>query len=113
MRLQDAARVIRSKNAGPTPVTIDLMFDDEKLSARALKPRLIIAVHIVIAQLAGRRGGGGHALAGIALLAPEAVVGDRDRRFAEDDGRCPALRRDSQDIAPGVAAHRQHRVQRG
>ena len=37
MRLQDAARVIRSKNAGPTQVTIDLMFDDEKLYARALK----------------------------------------------------------------------------
>lgn len=36
MRLRDAARVIRSKNAGPTQVTIDLMFDDEKLYARAL-----------------------------------------------------------------------------
>lgn len=36
MRLRDAARVIRSKNAGPTQVTIDLMFDDEKLYRRAL-----------------------------------------------------------------------------
>jgi predicted RNase H-like nuclease len=36
MRLRDAARVIRSKNAGPTQVTIDLMFDDPKLYARAL-----------------------------------------------------------------------------
>ena len=36
MRLQDAARVIRSKNAGPTEVTIDLMFDDRKLYERAL-----------------------------------------------------------------------------
>lgn len=37
MRLREAARVIRSKNAGPTQVTIDLMFDDEKLFSRALK----------------------------------------------------------------------------
>jgi hypothetical protein len=37
MRLREAARVIRSKNAGPTQVTIDLMFDDEKLYARALR----------------------------------------------------------------------------
>ena len=36
MRLQDAARVIRSKNAGPTQVTIDLMFDDATLYERAL-----------------------------------------------------------------------------
>lgn len=36
MRLRDAARVIRSKNAGPTQVTIDLMFDDPRLYARAL-----------------------------------------------------------------------------
>jgi hypothetical protein len=37
MRLRDAARVIRSKNAGPTQVTIDLMFEDPKLYQRALK----------------------------------------------------------------------------
>ena len=36
MRLQEAARVIRSKNAGPTQVTIDLMFDDKALYERAL-----------------------------------------------------------------------------
>ncbi len=36
MRMRDAALVIRSKNAGPTQVTIDLMFDDPKLYARAL-----------------------------------------------------------------------------
>lgn len=36
MRLQEAARVVRSKNAGPTQVTIDLMFDTEALYARAL-----------------------------------------------------------------------------
>lgn len=36
MRLQEAARVIRSKNAGPTEITIDIMFDDPKLYERAL-----------------------------------------------------------------------------
>jgi len=36
MRLQDAARVIRSKNAGPTEITIDIMFDDTALYERAL-----------------------------------------------------------------------------
>lgn len=29
-RLQDLAAVLRSKNAGPFQITIDLMFDDEK-----------------------------------------------------------------------------------
>jgi len=36
MRLLDAARVIRSKNAGPTTLTIDLMFNDEASFKRAL-----------------------------------------------------------------------------
>lgn len=36
MRLRDAARIIRSKNAGPTQVTIDLMFNDEAMFSRAL-----------------------------------------------------------------------------
>jgi hypothetical protein len=36
MKLLDAARVIRSKNAGPTALTIDLMFNDESLYRRAL-----------------------------------------------------------------------------
>ena len=30
MRLVDCARVIRSKNAGPTTLTLDLMFEDER-----------------------------------------------------------------------------------
>jgi hypothetical protein len=43
MKLLDAARVIRSKNAGPTTLTVDLMFNDHSgyeraLSASALKP---------------------------------------------------------------------------
>ena len=37
MKIRDAARVIRSKNAGPTQVSLDLMFDDPKLYERALK----------------------------------------------------------------------------
>ncbi|MBC7779551.1 MAG: DUF4387 domain-containing protein [Proteobacteria bacterium] len=36
MKLIDVARVIRSKNAGPTTLTIDLMFDDETGYRRAL-----------------------------------------------------------------------------
>ncbi len=51
MRLRDAARVIRSKNAGPTQVTIDLMFDDEKLYRRALAASSMSAA--VIAQRYG------------------------------------------------------------
>jgi len=30
MRLRDAARVLRSKNAGPLTVTLDLMFDSKE-----------------------------------------------------------------------------------
>ncbi|MCB1549018.1 MAG: DUF4387 domain-containing protein [Hyphomicrobiaceae bacterium] len=37
MRLRDAAKVVRSKNAGPTEITIDLMFEDKALYQRALK----------------------------------------------------------------------------
>lgn len=37
MKIRDAARVIRSKNAGPTQVSLDLLFDDPKLYERALK----------------------------------------------------------------------------
>ena len=36
MRLLDVARIIRSKNAGPTTLTIDLMFNDEASFKRAL-----------------------------------------------------------------------------
>ena len=43
MKLADAARVIRSKNAGPLKVTVDLMFDAEPgyraaLASPALSP---------------------------------------------------------------------------
>jgi hypothetical protein len=36
MKLIDVARVIRSKNAGPTTLTVDLMFNDEAGYKRAL-----------------------------------------------------------------------------
>lgn len=36
MKLIDVARVIRSKNAGPTTLTVDLMFNDESGYRRAL-----------------------------------------------------------------------------
>lgn len=36
MKLLDAARVIRSKNAGPTTLTVDLMFNDRGGYERAL-----------------------------------------------------------------------------
>ena len=46
MRLIEAARVIRSKNAGPTQFTIDLMFNnrhgyERALAAPALRPDVI------------------------------------------------------------------------
>ena len=37
MRLYELARVIRSKNAGPFTLTIDLMFEDETALTRVLK----------------------------------------------------------------------------
>ena len=36
MKLIDVARVIRSKNAGPTTLTVDVMFADEATYRRAL-----------------------------------------------------------------------------
>jgi len=36
MKLIDCARVIRSKNAGPTTLTLDLMFEDEARFRQAL-----------------------------------------------------------------------------
>jgi hypothetical protein len=43
MRLRDAARVVRSKNAGPTQVTLDIMFDRAELYERALKANALSA----------------------------------------------------------------------
>jgi hypothetical protein len=48
MKLMDLARVVRSKNAGPTTLTLDLMFNDESgyrlaCAAAALQPAAIAA----------------------------------------------------------------------
>ena len=51
MRLRDAAKVIRSKNAGPTEITVDLMFNDAEGFARGLKAPSLSAG--VIAQRYG------------------------------------------------------------
>lgn len=41
MRLADAARVLRSKNAGPLQVTLDIMFDDpQHFTAACRSPAL-------------------------------------------------------------------------
>lgn len=37
MKLMEAARVLRSKNAGPSTLTLDLMFGDEVTFARACR----------------------------------------------------------------------------
>jgi hypothetical protein len=36
VKLAEAARILRSKNAGPTMLTLDIMFDDPALFDRAL-----------------------------------------------------------------------------
>lgn len=50
MKLVDCARVIRSKNAGPTTLTLDLMFEDEAryrqaLVSRSLTPEAIAPLY--------------------------------------------------------------------
>ena len=50
MRLTEIARVIRSKNAGPTVLTLDLLFNDEAgfkhaCAADALKPDAIARLY--------------------------------------------------------------------
>lgn len=45
MKLLESARVVRSKNAGPTQLTIDIMFDDAlAFEAARTSPRLTTAV---------------------------------------------------------------------
>lgn len=51
MKLIDIARVIRSKNAGPTTLTVDLMFNDEAGYKRALAAPALAAP--AIARLYG------------------------------------------------------------
>ena len=52
MRLTDIAKVIRSKNAGPTTITLDLMFNDEAAyrtacASEALTPHAIASLYEV------------------------------------------------------------------
>ena len=49
MRLYDAATVIRSKNAGPFAVTVDLFFDDEETFALAKGSRLLTTAGVAAA----------------------------------------------------------------
>ena len=51
MKLVDAAKVVRSKNAGPLKITIDLMFDDEMMYERARQSPSLSAAHV--AQIYG------------------------------------------------------------
>lgn len=46
MKLIDIARVIRSKNAGPTTLTLDLLFNDEAGYLRALSSPALQAAEI-------------------------------------------------------------------
>lgn len=55
MKLKEAAKVIRSKNAGPLTLTIDLMFEDEKryqraVEAAALTPARVAALYGLAAE---------------------------------------------------------------
>ena len=46
MKLREAARVIRSKNAGPLTVTVDLMFGDEQRYRQAADSPALTAARI-------------------------------------------------------------------
>ena len=55
MKLIDIARVIRSKNAGPTTLTVDLMFNDSDgfnraLAAPALQPEALARLYALRAD---------------------------------------------------------------
>jgi Domain of unknown function (DUF4387) len=48
MKLIDAVRVIRSKNAGPLTLTIDLLFDDPSYYERALAAESLTPAEIAL-----------------------------------------------------------------
>jgi hypothetical protein len=55
MKLTDIAKVIRSKNAGPTTLTLDILFNDEAgyqraLNAPSLQPAAIAPLYGLKAQ---------------------------------------------------------------
>lgn len=55
MKLLEAARVIRSKNAGPTTLTVDLMFNERSgyeraLAAPDLKPEALSRLYALLPE---------------------------------------------------------------
>lgn len=88
-RLADLARVVRSKNAGPTLLTIDLLFDAPEKAARALAvltPAAVAALYGVPAQVIAYPPGNA-----IKIVMARAVVagdpGDRDVYGAQQHAR--------------------------
>jgi len=72
MKLVELARTVRSKNAGPLKLTLDLLFDDEAAYHRALQsPALAPAA---MAHLFGRREGSVEVLLYPAALAIKIVM---------------------------------------
>ena len=49
MRLYDAAAIVRSKNAGPFTVTVDIFFDDPSLFATARAAHLLTPAGVAAA----------------------------------------------------------------
>lgn len=93
MKLVDCARVIRSKNAGPTTLTLDLMFDTEaQFRMASASPSLTAAA---IAPLYGLDGTQVQVIAcapalAIKVVLPRRVIagdpGDRDVYGAQQHG---------------------------
>lgn len=85
MKLRDAARVVRSKNAGPLAVTIDIMFEtraryDQAAQSPALAPAAVaLAYGVPVADVEVMRVPNAQA---IKITIPRPVVagspGDRD-----------------------------------
>src|SRR5215469_7312698 len=84
MKLAELARTVRSKNAGPLKLTLDLLFDDEAAYHRVLQsPALEPAV---MASLYGRPAGTVEVLPYPVALAVKIVM---DRPVVSDDiGDC-------------------------
>jgi hypothetical protein len=93
MKLVDAVRVIRSKNAGPLTLTIDLLFDDPAHYERALAAASLTPAEI--AQCYGVSANAVHVTPYPAALAVKIVLdrkivagspGDRDVYGAQQHG---------------------------
>ena len=73
MKLVELARTVRSKNAGPLKLTLDLLFDDEAAYRRVLQSPALEPGSV--ARLYGRREGTVEVLPHPAALAIKIVVG--------------------------------------